>query len=304
MDRSKNKWIPPQLNLSEVGHGDMPGDQIRIDDSHIERANTVFPLLFNKIKEMPADKIVLSVYGGSGVGKSEIGSLLAHYFSLEGYASYILSGDNYPRRIPALNDAERLNRFRSAGLAAIAASPRFSDEWNGYIHESWEDLADADPAKALNHEGFEIYQKAGKAALQDYLATDKEIDFSLLNDIIRRFKEGVPKIPLKRMGRVPEDVHLESVDFSGTSILIIEWTHGNHPALKGVDFPVFLFSTPQETLTHRLARGRDSKADSSFVNLVLEIEQDILNKQAESAALIVRKNGHILSFEDFKENFL
>ena len=35
-------------------------------------------------------------------------SLLAHYLQQIGVGCYVLSGDNYPRRIPAQNDAERL----------------------------------------------------------------------------------------------------------------------------------------------------------------------------------------------------
>lgn len=56
--------------------------------------------------------MVITVCGGSGVGKSEIASLLAHYFENMGVGCYTLSGDNYPHRIPVYNDAERLRIFR------------------------------------------------------------------------------------------------------------------------------------------------------------------------------------------------
>ncbi len=57
-------------------------------------------------------------------------------------------------------------------------------------------------------------------------------------------------------------------------MLVIEWTHGNNPNLNGVDVPILLNSTPEETLAHRRARNRDGKTDSPFTTMVLAIEQD------------------------------
>ena len=108
-----------------------------------------------------------------------------------------------------------------------------------------------------------------------------------------RFKNGDKHIPLKRMGRLPGELYFKTVDFSDVSVLLIEWTHGNNCRLSGVDLPVFLFSTPEETLAHRLSRARDRGADSPFTSLVLGIEQAMVNSQAESASIIIRKNGEL-----------
>lgn len=291
----------PEINLSGLVQGDMPGDQIQIDKNHILRADRIFPAILKKLKDEGKDKTVISVYGGSGVGKSEIGSLLAHYFKLSGYKAYVLSGDNYPWRIPEQNDGERLNQFRSAGLSAMAESEEFSNTWDREIHAAWEDFSDADPEKAREHRGFQIYQEAGVRALQEYLGTHKEIDFNLLNHIIAQFKGGSSSIPLKRMGRMAENMYFESVDFSETAVLIIEWTHGNNVALQGLDLPVYLYSTPEETLSHRLSRGRDKGVDTPFTNLVLKIEQDRLNSQAERSSLIISKGGEFLSPESLQK---
>ncbi|OQY34185.1 MAG: hypothetical protein B6241_05725 [Spirochaetaceae bacterium 4572_59] len=290
-----------KIDLSELVRGDMPGDQIQIEKTHILRAEVIFPVILQKLKEAGKDKTVISVYGGSGVGKSEIASLLAHYLKQSAYQTYVLSGDNYPRRIPEHNDGERLNRFRSAGLSAMAQENEFTSSWDRDIHDAWEDLKDADPEKARAHRGFQIYQEAGKLALRQYLGSEMEIDFNLINHIITQFKGGSTSIPLKRMGRMAEDVHFESVDFSKKSVLIIEWTHGNNPALKGIDYPVYLYSTPDETLAHRLSRGRDKRVDSPFSNMVLEIEQERLNSQCGRASLIIGKSGEILSIESLQK---
>lgn len=53
------------------------------------------------------------------------------------------------------------------------------------------------------------------------------------------------------MGRKPEELWYEEVDFKDIKVMVIEWTHGNSYYLKGVDIPVLLSSTPQETLEFR-----------------------------------------------------
>jgi len=63
-----------------------------------------------------------------------------------------------------------------------------------------------------------------------------------------------------------------------------------------VDGPVRLNSTPSETLAHRKARHRDGGTDSPFTTMVLELEQQMLEKQASKAKLIVSKSAQLLSF--------
>lgn len=299
---NNNKWNPPLFDLIDIVPGDMPGDKIEIDDSHIKRANSIFPYLLDELNKADKDKLVISVYGGSGVGKSEIGSIISHYCKLQGFKSYVISGDNYPYRIPEENDRERYNRFRYAGISALSIDKNFSSEWNMAIQKSWELGDDTDPTKIDNEPFFKTYQDAGKDSLKRYLGTEKEVDFPLVNKIIHSFKDGVKNISLKRMGRSPNDIGFEAMDFSNIKVLIIEWTHGNNSLVNGVDIPVFLFSTPDETLAHRLKRARDKGADSSFVNMVLGLEQEKLNSQAEKAALIVKKSGDVISYKIFLEN--
>lgn len=290
-------WNPPQIDISTVKTGDMPGDKIQINQSHIDKANTVFPHLLQELENMIGERLVVAVHGGSGVGKSELGSVLGHYCNEQGYPAYILSGDNYPHRIPQFNDQERQTVFRNAGLNAFARSNEFTNERMTRLQQMWPDMEDFDPNAITDEEAawMNVYFDAGKAALMSYLGSEKETDFSMVNHIITQFKTGENSINLKRMGRTSDDIRFETVDFTDVQVLIIEWTHGNNPLLEGVDFPIFLFSTPAETLAHRLARGRDKNTDSPFISLVLEIEQEKLISQARNAKLIVTKDGDLIS---------
>ena len=118
-------WTAPALPES-IPHGDMPGDSIHISEDHIQKANIIFPLLIaemEKIKENDPNrnKIVVSVCGGSGVGKSETASLLSYYLNEAGIGAYTMSGDNYPHRIPKYNDIERERVYAESGEAGLRA---------------------------------------------------------------------------------------------------------------------------------------------------------------------------------------
>ena len=232
-------------------HGDMPGDKIAIEEGHVSKADRIYPVL----REMLAEgKAVVCVCGGSGVGKSEIASLLGSQLLADGIGAYVMSGDNYPHRIPAENDAERER----------------------------------------------VYAEGGREALEEYLGTSREIDFDLVNRIIAEFKAGKSPIAMKRMGRTKEELWFDEVEFSGVRVLILEWTHGNSDFIQGVDIPILLNSTPEETLAHRRARARDKGVDSPFTTLVLEIEQEKLKKQAHKAKIIVTKDGELISYDRYK----
>jgi alpha-galactosidase len=296
----QSEWNPPQISISSVKTGDMPGDKIKIDQSHVEKANIIFPHLLQKLENLDGQRFVVSVYGGSGVGKSEIGSVLGYYCNQQNYASYILSGDNYPHRIPQFNDSERLSVFRNAGLNALARNKQFSNDWMIKLQQKWPDMEDINPKTFTDDESvwMKAYFNAGKEALAGYLGTEKETDFPMVNHIIQLFKAGENQINLKRMGRTTDDIRYEAVDFSGVQVLIIEWTHGNNQLLDGVDFPIFLFSTPAETRDHRLARARDKNTDTPLISLVLEIEQEKLISQAATAILIISKDGELISLAE------
>ncbi len=250
------KFILPTITGKEtIKTGDMPGDKVEISEDHVQKSYAIAERLAEIFDEGCSNRLVLSIYGGSGVGKSEVASLLGYILEQNGMNTYVLSGDNYPHKIPMENDKQR-------------------------------ELA---------------YEQDGYEGLKAYLGTPLEIDFERVNHIITQFKAAEPSISLKRMGRSLDEIWDDVVDFQDIQVLIIEWTHGNNSHLQGVDIPIFLNSTPAETLEHRQKRNRDAGVDSPFVQMVLEIEQKKIANQAESASIIVTKSGEIISYAQYKQ---
>ena len=295
-------WKPPVI-LGNIPQGDMPGDQVKIEETHILKANTIFPVLLEQLPALSEGgkrkKTVITVCGGSGVGKSELASILAYYFNDMGIGAYTLSGDNYPHRIPKYNDAERLRMFRESGIKGMVKEGTFSKERFDILHHLQMKEDDANAVHCNQYPWYESYLTNGKEGLSSYLGSKNEIGFDELTTIISQFKNGDEKIWLRRMGREDTELWYEEVDFSNIDILIIEWTHGNSDHYVGVDIPILLNSTPQETLEHRKSRNRDGGIDSPFTMSVLEIEQQMLEKQAHKAKIILSKNGQLLSFEQY-----
>ena len=77
------------------------------------------------------------------------------------------------------------------------------------------------------------------------------------------------------------------------SVNRIEWTHGGSEFLSGVDLPVYIDSTPEDTLHRRVKRNRDENAASELIKTVLDIEQKKLLKQAKNAKIVVGRDGGI-----------
>jgi glycosidase len=293
-------WIPPRIeSVDLVPTGDMPGDQIKIENQHIENAHELFKPLLKTLKRCfeVQEKVVISVHGGSGVGKSETGALIAYYLNDIGIGTYILSGDNYPRRIPQDNDAERYRVYKNSGLKELVNLKLYNKDVKESLSYLWTEERDADPEMVKKYPWLLCYQNAGKKGLKSYLGTEVEIEFERINHIVHQFKIGNSHIYLKRMGRKRDELYYELIDFSERDVLIIEWTHGNNEHLMGVDVPILLNSTPEETLAHRKKRNRDGKIDSAFTSTVLELEQALLISQSKNAQFILTKSGTLIDYE-------
>jgi hypothetical protein len=297
------RWTPPALP-TDIPQGDMPGDSVHIMENHIQKANVLMPELLKHLPQAmasnPSKRAVLSVCGGSGVGKSETASLLSYYLRVAGFGSYTLSGDNYPHRIPLNNDAERLRIFRSGGMKGLVQSGQYTLERGIAIRVYQAEERDADAALAINDPWMGIYQREGRTSLAGYLGTPLEIDFAELNRLISQFKNGADTLLLKRLGRDDTALWYEPVPFADVRVLVIEWTHGNSDHLHGVDIPVLLNSTPSETLAYRKARHRDGGTDSPFTTMVLALEQKLLEMQASKAKLILSRDGKLLTYRDYR----
>ncbi|NLK65378.1 MAG: adenylylsulfate kinase [Tissierellia bacterium] len=289
--------------LNNIPKGDMPGDKINIDFGHLKKVINILPDLLKTLIPLvdnhPYNRVVISVSGGSGTGKSEIASLLSYYFNQTGFGSYNLSGDNYPHRIPQYNDAERLRIFRQSGIKGLIVQGQYLHERRKILSELQNSNHDCNPDLVKNHPWMLIYQNEGKNGLRSYLGTPKEINFSELNEIISQFKNGADKLFLRRMGRKEWEIWYELINFKNIKVLVIDWTHGISHFLNGIDIPVLLGSKPQDTLKFRKSRNRDSGIDSPFTDMVLDIEQELLIAQASEAKLIVSANGEIISYNEY-----
>ena len=303
LDNAVGTWTP-HAPAGEVICGDMPGDSVKIGEEHIRKACVLMPALLpllRKSLEENRGRTVISVFGGSGVGKSEIASLIAAYLRELGIGTYTLSGDNYPRRIPMYNDAERLRIFRVEGIRGLFAEGLYSADVRTALAGLWQAGTDPDPAAAEGRPWLSVYQQAGRRGLAAYLGQDAEQDYGDLKAIVDRFRAGEQRIWLKRMGRSDEALWYDEVDFSHTDVLIIEWTHGGSGRFGTVDLPILLASTPAETREHRRARARDAGTDSAFTTMVLEIEQVLIEQRAPSAALIISKAGNLITLEEYRQ---
>lgn len=293
-------WSAPAIP-PEIPHGDMPGDKVSINDGHVQKANVIFPALLPLLQETlaqnSAQRAVISVCGGSGVGKSETASLISFYLNRLGIGAYTLSGDNYPHRIPFFNDAERLRVFRVSGLRGLLDSGEYDAARADALRKAMREGREADPAMLAEYPWLAAYQQAGRRGLSGYLGSQNEIDFTEISGILSQFKSGAEAIFLKRMGREETALWYDRVDMGHISVLVVEWTHGNNDLLTGVDIPILLNSTPEETLAHRRLRARDGAPDSPFTTMVLDIEQGLLRSQAHKAKIVVSKSGELITPE-------
>lgn len=257
----------------------------------IKNAERLFPLIRKKTEERKEKKTVISVSGGSGVGKTGMAFLLQNMFEKQGKKSLIISGDNYPHRIPMYNDAERIARFRMSGLNGLITERLYTDEVKEKLLELQKAGRDAEEQEDM--QWLSIYQKYGDKALTDYLDTDQELDYEAISNLLMQFHGGTSQLLLRHMGRTPDDIWYDRKDVSDTDILILEWTHGNSAYLQGVDVSVVLISTPEETLENRKKRNRDTAIDSPFVARVLRIEQKKINDGLDRADIIQDMHGRI-----------
>ena len=272
------------MEAKEMTVSDLAREQIR-------NAERLFPLILKKTEERKEKKTIISVSGGSGVGKTGMAFLLQNMFEKQGKKSLIISGDNYPHRIPMYNDAERIARFRMSGLNGLITERLYTDEVKEKLLELQKAGRDAEEQEDM--QWLSIYQKYGDKALTDYLGTDQELDYEAVSNLLMQFHGGTSQLLLRHMGRTPDDIWYDRMDVSDTDILILEWTHGNSACLQGVDVSVVLISTPEETLENRKKRNRDTAIDSPFVARVLRIEQKKIHDGLNRADIIQDMHGKI-----------
>lgn len=197
LEKAMQAWQPPEIP-EDIPQGDTPGDKIWIGPQQKEKAAKIFPVVLPMLREVleksPAKRAVITVCGGSGVGKTGISSLLTYYFNQLGIGCYTLSGDNYPRRIPSLNDAERMRIFRLAGIRGMLEQNVYTPDAARELKVLQEAETDSASKEADRYPWLTVYQKSGRKALAEYLGSEQEQEFDELSKTLTQFKSGADKI--------------------------------------------------------------------------------------------------------------
>ncbi len=275
-------------------------NNIPFHEDQLIKINVLFKEMFKN--PVNKEKIVVSVSGGSGSGKSSTAKLLVHVFDINGLNSLVVSGDNYPRRIPNYNDAERLNVFRKSALLNMVSSGVYKNDYYSIIKKIQLEKDDANPKYLAEYDWYKCYLDGGKQGLESYLGTKKEQDFGEVNDLLDKFTKGLNNLYLKHMGNDESSIYYEEVDVSNTDILILEWTHSNSDELKNVDVRLYLDSSYEKTEQRRKERNRRAEElDNHFINAVLEAEQKLLYSQVRNANIIMTFEGDIITREEFEK---
>lgn len=97
----KTEYEAYQIELTEVG---LAKELYEVIKKHIDRQEK---------------KMVISIFGGSGCGKTTLSAVISQYFLNDGIGCYVLSGDHYPRRIPKRNDEERMKIYQEHGIDGL-----------------------------------------------------------------------------------------------------------------------------------------------------------------------------------------
>ena len=84
----------------------------------MQEAAALYDLLREKIG---AERKVISIFGGSGSGKTTMAEILQQQFLADGIGCFIVHGDDYPHRIPKCNDQERELIYQKSGETGLNA---------------------------------------------------------------------------------------------------------------------------------------------------------------------------------------
>lgn len=262
-----------------------------------DKADTLFLELAKKTDDFKRDigKSILSVYGGSGVGKSSIATALSVLLEENNKKCVVLHGDHYPLRIPMYNDVERLAIFRENGLRELIQKGLYTGDVPDKLKELQKEDKDCDSNLKDRYMWITDYIHGGKKGLCDYLGTPKELDYAAINKVMDSFRQQDDSIWIRQMGRELWDISYQKVDVSKCDILILEWTHGYSPYLSKRDIQIFLKGSPKDTLENRIQRKRDENTASPFISIVLDIEQELIDRHGKNADIIMTKEGKIES---------
>lgn len=273
-------------------------ENINICEPLIKNANILLEESQRRLKLDNNKKIVISISGGSGVGKTTIAQILSEVFYKKNINNIVINGDNYPKRIPIYNDAERLNICRKSALLNLVKSGKYIDQNIKIIENLQIAEEDFDNKYKKEYEWFKYYYDGGYEGLKKYLGSKDELDFDEINNLLYDFKNDKKELYIKKLGRTLTEISYQKINLEKTNVIILEWTHGSSEYLNNIDLKIYLNSDPYQTLKYRKNRNRGDQIDTPFINMVLEIEQKMLLNQAKNADIILSNTGKILTHDD------
>jgi uridine kinase len=165
-----------------------------------------------------------------------------------------------------------------AGALTKLGMPAYTLSCDNYPHK---------PPRTNEKYREELFSQGGSAYLKDYLGTQNEINFARMAQLVADFKTGETTLSLRIMdnpGNYVLDDNRE-LDCRKLRVLVMEGTWSN--LVDGPSIKVFLYATPEETLAHRNARGRDPGNDTEVLRAILAIEQARLEDIAKNVADVV-----------------
>lgn len=272
-------------------------------DTIESKAAKLFAALLDQLRNCTESEIVIAISGGSGVGKSTTAQLICLYLEELGVECALISGDEYPWRSPAQNDAERLRILRQAGIRGMLSDGVYDENAWKELNVLQKQMVDADPKYSNIYSWHKSYLNHGCRALAEYLGSADEQDYADVQALLDTYHDGKTQIFLRKLGNEESDFHYETDDFTGKKVLLLEWTHAGNPALRGIDISLFLYSSPEDTLERRKRRARNANTDTPLITLVLELEQIMLNENAKNADIVQLMDGEILSRAEYLDRF-
>lgn len=112
-----------------------------------------------------------------------------------------------------------------------------------------------------------------------------EVDLDRLAAHVADFRAGRDGVVVPAVDYPANMFRTRVVDFGAADVLVVEGTYVL--MLAELDVRVFLEATYADTRARRVARARD--VDSPFVDRVLEIEHEIVARQAAVADLVIER---------------
>ena len=111
----------------------------------------------------------------------------------------------------------------------------------------------------------------------------QEVDLARIERDIAAFRAAQDGVVVPAVDHPANVFRTRVVDFGAAHVLIVEGTYVL--TLDGLDVRVFMEATYTDTRARRVARARD--VDSPFVEQVLQIEHEIIARQAVAADVVI-----------------